>query len=80
MSWNPMTTAPRDGTYFLARIQYEELPVVARWLEDRRSPSVDSTGLDAEGGWDGAVIVQEKGMTFTGWMPLPEMGDIYANP
>jgi len=70
--WNPMSTAPRDGTYFLAKIEWEDVPVVACWLEGRNSPSVDSTGLDAQGGWDGAIIVQWQSNVFIGWLPLPE--------
>jgi hypothetical protein len=46
--------------------------VVVWWPEGRKLPSVDSTGLVAVGGWDGANIEQESGMVFLGWLPLPE--------
>jgi len=71
MKWNTMETAPRDGTHFLAKIEWEETPVVVWWPEGRKLPSVDSTGLWAYGE-DWASIEQEMDLVFLGWLPLPE--------
>lgn len=71
-AWQPINTAPRDGSVFLARIEFEDEPVVVRWYECREKPSISSTGLDVEAGWDGGYIVQYAGNVFTEWAPIPE--------
>ena len=63
MEWQPVKTAPRDGTYIL--IFDGETVILARWSEV--CPS------DREKGWpDGWYDVGTFLYAATHWMPLPE--------
>jgi hypothetical protein len=71
-NWKPMDSAPRDGSIFLARIRWEDEPVVVWWPKNREQPSIFSTGLDVAAGWDGGIIVQRGDNEFVEWCPIPE--------
>jgi len=71
-AWKPIDTAPRDGSVFLARLEYEEDPVVVYWSEIREKFIVSSNGLEVEAGWDGGYIVQDRHNVFTEWAPIPD--------
>ena len=68
--WRPIETAPKDGTYLLLWEQYSTNPFVGCWAFGVWAVSHEH--VDAEGGWDGANVVdsisQER---ITHWMPLP---------
>ena len=67
--WVPIETAPKDGSYLLLWEQYSEAPFVGYWSGG--SWSVSHEHVDAEGGWDGANVVDALSMPITHWMPLP---------
>lgn len=67
--WVPIETAPKDGSYLLLWEQYSETPFVGYWSGG--SWSVSHEHVDAEGGWDGANVVDALSMPITHWMPLP---------
>ena len=67
--WQPIETAPKDGSYLLLWEQYSDAPFVGYWSGG--SWSVSHEHVDAEGGWDGANVVDALSMPITHWMPLP---------
>ena len=67
--WQPIETAPKDGSYLLLWEQYSHPPFVGYWSGGRWSVSHEH--VDAEGGWDGANVVDALSMPITHWMPLP---------
>lgn len=71
--WLPIESAPKDGTYVLLWEQYGTNPFVGYWWRDRWSVSHEH--VDAEGGWDGANVVDAISMPVTHWMPLPAAPD-----
>ena len=70
--WQSIDTAPKDGTYLLLWEQYSTNPFVGCWAFGVWAVSHEH--VDAEGGWDGANVVdsisQER---ITHWMPLPPL-------
>ena len=67
--WQSIETAPKDGSYLLLWEQYSDAPFVGYWSDG--SWSVSHEHVDAEGGWDGANVVDALSMPITHWMPLP---------
>lgn len=68
--WQDIATAPKDGTYLLLWEQYSTNPFVGCWAFG--SWSVSHEHVDAEGGWDGANVVDSISQDrITHWMPLP---------
>lgn len=68
--WMPIETAPKDGTYLLLWEQYSTNPFVGCWAFG--SWSVSHEHVDAEGGWDGANVVDSISQDrITHWTPLP---------
>lgn len=68
--WKSIETAPKDGSYLLLWEQYSDAPFVGYWSDG--SWSVSHEHVDAEGGWDGANVVDALSMPITHWMKLPE--------
>lgn len=67
--WRHIETAPKDGSYLLFWEQHSDTPFVGCWSGG--SWSVSHEHVDAEGGWDGANVVDALSMPITHWMPLP---------
>ena len=68
--WQDIATAPKDGTYLLLWEQYSTNPFVGCWAFG--SWSVSHEHVDAEGGWDGAIVVDSISQDrITHWMKLP---------
>lgn len=67
--WQPIETAPRDGRYLLLWEQYSDNPFVGYWAKD--SWSVCHEHVDAEGGWNGAIVVDKLQCPVTHWIALP---------
>lgn len=67
--WQPIETAPKDGRYLLLWEQYGEAPFVGYWAKVRWS--VCHEHVDAQGGWDGAIVVDNLQCPITHWMALP---------
>lgn len=68
-AWQDIATAPKDGTWILLWEQYSTVPFVGRWSINSWSPSHEH--VDAVGGWDGAVVVDNISMPVTHWQALP---------
>jgi hypothetical protein len=75
MTWQPIETAPRDGTPMLVWIRFESDPAgfiaVCKWVEHPRYPW-KPTDTDASGAY------ATRGPTH--WMPLPDPPATEANP
>lgn len=67
--WQPIETAPRDGRYLLLWEQYGEAPFAGYWAKNRWG--VCHEHVDALGGWDGAIVVDNLQCPITHWMALP---------
>ena len=67
--WMPIETAPKDGSYLLLWEQYSKTPFVGFWSDG--SWPVSHEHVDAEGGWDGPIVIDVTSMSITHWMPLP---------
>lgn len=69
MKWEPIETAPKDGSSLLLWEQYSTSPFVGYWHGDNWHVSHEH--VDAEGGWDGAYVVDKLSMPITHWAQLP---------
>ncbi len=70
MEWQPIETAPRDGTRLLLWAAWNDEPVIASWCVSRAPYSFEgwSTGWQTAGNYD---VGYEALMGVTHWMPLP---------
>lgn len=70
MSIQTIDTAPRDGTSVMLWVRWEDTPCIAGFRHGRWVP--DMTFVDAEGGWEGAVVVSRiEQSDITHWSPIP---------
>lgn len=67
--WQPIQTAPKDGTAILLWEQYSTNPFVGYWQDGGWNACLEH--VEAHGGWDGAIAVGLIVMPVTHWMPLP---------
>jgi len=76
--WQPIETAPKDGTWFLAAEKYEEKPVTIRWSTNRTSrigmpinPGFvgDTSNVTVHGDAYMDCDIDEQWLTH--WRPLP---------
>lgn len=72
MEWQPIETAPKDGTAILLWEQYSAAPFVGWWVPSCQEWTVSKEHVSAEGGWDGANVVDLLVAPITHWMPLPK--------
>lgn len=68
LTWQPIETAPKDGTPLLLWEEYSTNPFVGWWSGNRWTVSHEH--VDAEGGWDGAIVVDKLSSAITHWAPL----------
>lgn len=64
MEWQPMETAPKDGTAVLGKLTRSDIPMPVRYRECRWG---GGTWIVT---WDHYPLSQSDGPTH--WMPLPE--------
>ena len=64
MEWQPIKTAPKDGTLFLAWEAHYPYANVARWFQGRVYWLAEELQLAYTGSWSGHPP--------THWMPLPD--------
>lgn len=71
--WQPIKTAPRDGTLILA--SNSETCAVVGWTIDPLGPDFPDTedGWTDVGGMNRGAAVYFNPLFFTHWQPLPEM-------
>lgn len=67
--WQPIETAPRDGSEVLLHEIYERLPVVGWWCEAKKRWFASTEVYDTDG--DACVIDHLCTDGVTHWMPLP---------
>lgn len=67
--WQPIETAPRDGSEVLIFEVYERLPVIGWWSEKRKRWYASTEVYDTDG--DATVIDKLYTDGVTHWMPLP---------
>jgi hypothetical protein len=71
MEWQPIETAPKDGTRILAVVQGFR-PAVAYWQNNRGVfDFIDAEDMPSPEAWD-EYLRNEPEWTPTHWMPLPE--------
>jgi hypothetical protein len=73
--WQPIATAPRDGTWLLACEAGDELPYLCYWEEDLYRPNGGSGGSS---GWFAQNWMDRwgdcpKAEHPTHWMPIPQL-------
>lgn len=68
-TWQPIETAPRDGSEVLLHEIYERLPVIGWWSEKRKRWYASTEVYDTDG--DATVIDKLYTEGVTHWMPLP---------
>jgi hypothetical protein len=76
MNWQPIATAPRDGTDIIVMYHHNETQIVhaAFWLDLQ---DMDSEETEQVGWWsydksEAARVMLTGFLTPTHWMPLPE--------
>jgi hypothetical protein len=70
MTWQPIETAPKDGTWVLLYDKRSDLAEVAQWDSDKTY--FDDCPIY---GWHTANGIDYMTLTFTHWMPMPEPPD-----
>lgn len=70
-AWQPMRTAPRDGTPVLLLLNGSDIPHAARWLSGPDDPRAtdETTKPGWYFTWDGYQVTEYDGPTY--WIPLP---------
>ena len=53
--WQPIETAPKDGTRIMLWEAYSDVPFVGWWINGRWTVSHEH--VDAAGGWEGALLL-----------------------
>lgn len=71
MKWEPIETAPKDGTWILA-VKGRYVPAVAKWDPERGSFEFTEPDGFAEEEHYRAYVEQTDPWEPTHWMPLPE--------
>ena len=73
--WQPMTTAPKDGSAVLVLLEGSDIPHAARWLSGPEDPS--ATDITVRPGWhltwDGSPVPAHDGPRY--WMRCPDDPD-----
>ncbi len=73
--WQPIETAPKDGTAILAanarHLSHE--PVVVRWKEETADSELGPEPHWADAATRGGDALYYNGLYFTHWMHLPSM-------
>lgn len=69
MSWQPIGTAPKDGSWLMLWERFEDVPFIGRWDRVRFRWVASTAHYNTDG--DACVIdtVYSEGVTH--WMPLP---------
>lgn len=74
MRWQPIDTAPKDGSLLILWESYEVEPFIGRW-NDFRSRWVASTAhYDTDG--NACVIDTVYSPAVTHWMPIPKAPEV----
>jgi hypothetical protein len=68
VEWNPIETAPKDGTRVLLTIQWDDDLVIASWI--RGSWLADNSFIELRG--DASMHSAIPQGDILGWMPIPE--------
>lgn len=68
--WQPIGTAPKDESWLLLWEQYSNVPFVGCWSNRHKKWKVSNEHVSADGGWDGAIVVDCISMPITHWKPL----------
>jgi len=73
--WQPMKTAPKDGTAVLVLLDASDIPHAARWLSgpDDRRATEETTRAGWHLTWDGSPIEEHDGPRY--WMHCPDDPD-----
>lgn len=80
MTWQPIETAPRDGTDILVYYEFATVPIahIARWDDGEMWDSTGFSSQEEAAGWWSNIesfVSQHKLSGYntpTHWMPLPE--------
>ena len=71
MEWQPIETAPKDGTYVLM-VKKGLVPAVARWQHDRQIfDFIEEEDMPTGDAWQEYLAMCIE-WTPTHWMPLPD--------
>lgn len=68
--WQPIETAPKDGTAILLWEEYSTNPFVGYWCKYARDWTVCLEHVDAHGGWNGAIAVSDIQCKVVFWKPV----------
>lgn len=74
--WQPMKTAPKDGTAILVLLDGSDIPHPARWISGPESPHYVNALMDVPGWhitWDASPLSEASGPRY--WMHCPDDPD-----
>lgn len=69
--WQPMETAPKDGTRVLLWIEWSDVPVVGEFSHDRWWADTEHYEVSCGAYCYGGSVSSDKNMKPTHWHPLP---------
>ena len=83
MKWQPIDTAPKDGTHILIIIPYTEewrkpTVAIARWYNDSYNRKYRKPRPYWQ--WDEMRVGSQRELQPTRWMPLPEVPEEVEQP
>ena len=69
--WQPIETAPKDGTRVLLWIEWSDVPVVGEFSHGRWQADTEHYSVSCGAGCYGGSVSSDRYMKPTHWRPLP---------
>lgn len=67
--FNPIETAPKDGTDILLFEKYNEIPFIGYWSATRKRWYANAYNFDTDG--NACVVCSAEDGEIVGWFPIP---------
>lgn len=69
--WQPIETAPKDGTRVLLWIEWSDVPVIGEFSHGRWRADTEHYSVSCGAGCYGGSVSSDRYMKPTHWRPLP---------
>lgn len=72
MTWQPIDTAPRDGSFFIGANPQEA--IICNWPKQRDIDYAPGNWRRGRGEWNGSCVATK--LPLTHWMELPKLPEV----